>query len=207
MNDRSCFPRWSPALLAGILLVLVVVGPAAADKKSPERRKLDDLNKISERLNRLASKDSLRDEQRFLHELITELLTEARQAPAGSYLFSRLEAAMDDFLDGSHELQEMIDDDDSEEDGEKGARRRTARELESVYFRVKQGDYFADQSDHKGAGEIVKTARRLYQLARREFDQGRYWRARRFGDGARECIDGLESLAQAAVEVPEPPKL
>lgn len=189
------------------LLALLCIPQAVADKKSPERRKLEDLNDISKRLNRLASKPDLREEQRFLHDLTTLLLDRARQAPAGSYLFSRLEAAMDDFLDGSHELQEMVDDDDSEEDSEDGARRRTAHELESAYFRVKQGDYFADQSREKGAREIVKTGRRLYQLARREFDEGRYWRARRFADAARECIDGLESLAQAAVEVPEPPKL
>jgi len=188
-------------------LGMVAVGCCVAGEDSAEKRKLDDLNELTDRLNRLASKESLREEQRFLHDLISRLLVDAREAKAGSYRFSRYESALDDFLDGSEELQEMVDDDDSEEDSEPDARRRTARELESAYFRVKQGDYFADQSKSPDAGAIVRTAQRLYQAARREFDEGRYWRARRLGDAARECIDGLESLAQAAVEVPDPPKL
>jgi len=204
---RTRPPRRRRTFLCAVVALLLCVLPLLADKKSPERRKLDELNDVSKRLNAIASKQELRDEQRFLNEWVAKLLTRAREAPAGSYLFSRLVSAMDDFLDGSEELQKMVDDDDSEEDSEDGARRRTARELESAYFRVKQGDYFAEQSREKGADQIVKTAGRLYQLARREFDEGRYWRARRLADGARECIDGLESLAQAAVEVPDPPKL
>lgn len=207
-------PRVSlPIFLALALLAGPALAPAlGADRKkrSAEREKVKDLNELSQRLNRLTSRSQdLFEEQRFLHARVSELLDRAREAPAGSYLFDRLESAMDDFLDASEELREIREpgEDEAKEDRQRGAQQRTARELEKAYFRVKQGDYFGRQSKDAHAKEYVRLAGRLYQQGRLAYDSGKYWRARRFAEAAREVIDGLESLAQAAVRVPEPPKL
>ena len=143
------------------------------------------------------------------HDRISELLGRAREAPAGSYLFDRLHSAIDDLLDASRELQRIREPDEDEEgeDRESDAQRETARDLERTYFRVQQGEYFGEQSGEPDAGDYVRLAQRLYQQGRSAYDKGRYWRARRYADAAREVIDGLEGLAQAAVRIPELPRL
>lgn len=194
-----------------LFAALLSSSAAAADrkKKSAEQEKLEDLNDLSRRYNRLASDANVSDEQRFIHERVAELLDRARQAPAKSYIFDRLESAIDDLLDASDEIRKVRepDEDEAEEDRERDAQSRTARELEKAYFRVKQGDYFGKQSGDPRARDYVRMAGRLYQHGRQAYDGGRFWRARRYADAAREVIDGLESLAQAAVPVPEPPPL
>jgi hypothetical protein len=186
--------------------------PAAfspADDKSDEEEKIEDLNEQTDRFNRLASEPDLSEEQLFLHARASELLDRARQAPAGSYLFDRLDSAIDDLLDASSRLQRIKtpdDDDEEEEDREPEAQRRTARDLERTYFRVQQGEYFGGQSGDPKAGEYVRLAQRLYQQGRSAYDSGKYWRARQIADAAREVIDSLEGLAQAAVRIPELPR-
>jgi hypothetical protein len=116
---------------------------------------------------------------------------------------------MDDLLDASDELRgarRPRDNDDSDGDEDKD-RERTARELEQTYFRVAQGDYFARQSRDAHGNDYVRTAQRLYQQARAAYDAREYRRARHLADAAQEVIEGLENLAQAAVRIPEPPKL
>jgi hypothetical protein len=194
-----------------LIVVVNLVAPAllAADAgRSDEQEKAEDLNELTERLNALASKPEVSEEQIFLHARVSELLGRAREAPAGSYLFDRLESAIDDLLDASRELQRIRrpDEDEDAEDRESDAQRETARDLEKTYFRVRQGEYFAEQSGAPKAGEYVRLAQRLYQQGRSAYDGGRYWRARRFADAAREVIEGLEGLAQAAVRIPEPPR-
>lgn len=197
--------RWITLLFA---LSLVAI-PVLDAKKGAEEKKIEDLNDLSKRLNKLASKQGETEDQRLLHEWVAELMARARKAPAGSYVFDRLESAIDAFLDASDELESLRfpDDDWEDEDRENSAKQRTARELEKAYFRVKQGDYFAKQTGDRGAGDYVRLARRLYQLGRRTYDNGRYWHARRFAGSAREVIEGVEDLAQAAVRVPDLPKL
>jgi hypothetical protein len=198
------------ALVLLLVTALLPSGPLTADKKkSDEEEKIEDLNELTDRLNRLASRPDLSEEQLFLHARVSELLGRARQAPAGSYLFDRLDSAIDDLLDASGRLQQIKtpDDDVEEEDRESEAQRRTARDLERTYFRVQQGEYFGEQSGEAKAGEYVRLARRLYQQGRSAYDAGTYWRARRLADAAREVIDGLEGLAQAAVRIPELPRL
>jgi len=181
----------------------------ADEVKSDEREKVEDLNELTERLNALASKPDLSEGQLFLHARVSELLNRAREAPAGSYLFDRLDWAIDSLLDASGELQRIQkpDEDEEREDRESKAQRETARDLERAYFRVQQGEYFGKQSGEQRAGQYVRLARRLYQQGRSAYDGGRYWRARRFADAAREVIGGLEGLAQAAVHIPELPRL
>lgn len=194
-----------------LLAALLASFATAADrkKKSPEQEKLEDLNDLSRRYNKLASDAGLSEEQQFIHERVAELMDRAREAPAKSYIFDRLESAIDDLLDGSEDIRKVRepDEDEAKEDRERDAQSRTARWLERAYFRVKQGDYFGEQSGDPQARDYVRVAGRLYQHGRQAYDGGRFWRARRYADAAREVIDGLESLAQAAVPVPEPPKL
>jgi hypothetical protein len=197
---------------AVVLLLAVSLAPPAflpADEKSDEQEKVEDLNEQTDRLNRLASKPDLSEEQLFLHARVSELLDRARQAPAGSYLFDRLDSAIDDLLDSSGRLQRIKtpDDDVEREDRESEAQRRTARDLERTYFRVQQGEYFGEQSGDPKAGEYVRLAQRLYQQGRSAYDGGKYWRARQLADAAREVVDSLEGLAQAAVRIPELPRL
>ena len=195
-----------------LLLVAGLAAPAllpAAERGADEKEKAEDLRELTGRLNGLASKPDVSEEQQFLHARVSELLGRAREAPAGSYLFDRLESAIDDLLDASRELQRIRkpDEDEGEEDREGDAQRETARDLEKAYFRVRQGEYFAEQSGDPKAGEYVRLAQRLYQQGRSAYDGGRYWRARRFADAAREVVEGLEGLAHAAVRIPELPPL
>jgi hypothetical protein len=191
--------------------VLAFSAAMAADrkKKSAEEEKLEDLNELAGRYNKLTRDAELSEEQRFIHARVAELLERAREAPAKSYVFERLESAIDDLLDGSGEIRKVRepDEDEAKEDRERNAQSRTARELERAYFRVKQGDYFGKLSGDSRAQEHVRVAGRLYQHGRQAYDSQRFWRARRYADAARELIDSLESLAQAAVPVPEPPEL
>jgi hypothetical protein len=189
----------------------MIVPALGADRKkrSAEEKKLEELDDLTRRLNRLAADAGLVDEQRFLHDRIGELLQTAREAPGDSYLFGRLDDAIDDLLDASDELRDARrprdnGDDDGDEDKD---RERTARELEQTYFRVTQGDYFARQSRDAHGNDFVRTAQRLYQQARAAYDAREYRRARHLADAAQEVIEGLENLAQAAVRIPEPPKL
>jgi hypothetical protein len=194
-------------LLAAKLLVPAFL--PADESRSDEREKTRDLNELTARLGALASDQDLSEDQLFLHARASELLSRAREAPAGSYLFDRLESAIDDLLDASRELQRIRrpDEDEGKEDRESDAQRETARDLETAYLRVRQGDYFGEQSGDAKAGEYVRLAQRLYQQGRSAYDRGRYWRARRFAEAAREVVGGLEGIAQAAVRIPEIPRL
>ena len=201
---------WISGVLAALCGLLIVPALGADRKKrSAEEKKLEELDDLTRRLNRQAADAGLVDEQRFLHDRIGELLQTAREAPGDSYLFGRLDDAIDDLLDASDELRDARrprdnDDDDGDEDKD---RERTARELEQTYFRVTQGDYFARQSRDAHGNDFVRTAQRLYQQARAAYDAREYRRARHLADAAQEVIEGLENLAQAAVRIPEPPKL
>ena len=207
LKNRFRFLVWS--LLAGFVAVMVGGVLLAQRGRRAEERKQRDLNELSSRFNRLASDPELAEEQHFLHERVQELMERARQAEAGSYLFGRLEEAMDDLLDASDELRDArrVPQDNDNDDDEQEAQERTARDLEQAYFRVRQGDYFARQSGEPQGKNYAQTAQRLYQQARAAYDGKEFRRARHLADAAREVIEGLENLAQAAVRIPEPPKL
>jgi len=201
---------WIRGVLAALCGLLILPALAADRKKrSAEEKKLEELDELTKRLTRLAADAGLAPEQLFLHDRIGELLQRARETPGDSYLFGRLDEAIDDLLDASGGLRaaRRPRDNGDDDDDEDKARERTARELEQTYFRVTQGEYFARQSRDSHGGDYVNTAQRLYQQARAAYDAREYRRARHLADAAREIIGGLENLAQAAVRVPEPPKL
>jgi hypothetical protein len=207
------------ALAAAILLLaapgLAAQGGRRSDRSSPEQRKAETISDVSQRLSRLSARpELLSQENRTLGQKASALLERSRLAAADSFFLDRLESAMDDLLDASEDILESRV---APRDGQGGnrdrrpdadeARRDTARELERSYFRIQQGDYFARQSQERDAQEYILLARRLYQLARAAYDTGDYSGADRLSEASRKVIDALESLAQAAVPIPIPPRL
>ena len=203
---NRCATFFTLVLLFAAALHLQAQGEERRSRRS-EQRKAESLARFSERLSRLSSHPDLTPENRFLHEQVSALLERSRQAPAGSYLSDRLESATKDLLDASEHIVESRESRRERDDEREEARRRAARDLERSYFRIQQGDYFARQSQERNATEYLLTARRLYQQARAAYDRGDYSQARGLGEAARDVISGLESLAQAAVPIPEPPQL
>lgn len=193
--------RWYVSV--GILAGLLLTAPALAQSDDRRDRQMKDLNEASSRLNRYATNAVSTPEREFLHERITELLDRARKSINDNYLFGRLIAATDDFLDASEQIQDALDDGPSREDTQE----RAARELEDTYFDLMQGEHFARQSGDDHADEYIGISRRLYQNARAAYEQEAFAKARDFGEAAREVVAGLENLAQAAVRVPTPPRL
>jgi len=189
------------------LAVLLCLGTATAGANQSrssraERNKIEDLDDLSRRFNRQTAFRNLSPETEFLHARATALMDRARQAEAGSYLFGRLENTIDNLLDAVEEIaksEETGDDDDTQE--------RAAKDLERAYFRVRQGDYFARMSTEGDSKAYVKTAQALYQKGRGAYEMKQYRKARRLAEAAREVIDALEDLAQAAVRIPDPPQL
>jgi hypothetical protein len=190
-------------LSVGLLAALLAGGAAWAQSNERRDRQIKDLNEVSSRLNRYATSAVSTPEREFIHERVTELLNRARKSIDDNYLFGRLTAAMDDFLDASEQIQDAIEDGPGREDTQE----RAARELENTYFDLMQGEHFARQSGDPHADEYVRIGRRLYQNARVAYEQEEYAKARDLGEAAREIVAGLESLAQAAVRVPTPPRL
>ena len=189
------------------LALLLCLGTATADgnqsrSSRAERNKIEDLDDLSRRFNRQTAFRNLSPETEFLHARATALMDRARQAEAGSYLFGRLENTIDNLLDAVEEIaesEETGDDDDTQE--------RAAKDLERAYFRVRQGDYFARMSTEGDSKAYVKTAQALYQKGRGAYEMKQYRKARRLAEAARDVIDALEDLAQAAVRIPDPPQL
>ena len=206
-------PMLTNAKMIGVALVLALIFNAALTlegqrrRSTPEERKAETLQDVLTELNRLSAMPNLSQENRFLHERVSSLLELSGEAPADSDLLDRLESAMDDLLDASEHILDLSTDRLGRNETVEEIRRRTARQLERTYFRIQQGDYFAGQSQESNGSEYVLTARRLYQLARAAYDAEDYRRARTVAAASREVIDALESLARAAVPIPDPPRL
>ena len=174
----------------------------AESRKERQRKKIEDLSeKIERRLKvRNPSKENV-----FLHERAAVLLVRLMLSREDSYRFDRLARATDALLEASERIfdaREKDRDDDDDDD-----RRKTALDLQRDYFRLQQAQYFARQSGEKDAKLYVKCARAIYQQARRAFDAQTYEKAETLGDAASYIVRALENLAQAAIRVPEPPRL
>jgi hypothetical protein len=186
-----------------LLSLLIAASPAVAERsKSREEKKQEELRKAARKLAVLERSDP---DLIFIRDRAQELLLRSEQAAAGSYLYERLTEAFDDLLDAGEELTRAARRGNGSERQSDAA--DTARQLERTYFRVTQADYYARISADPNGSAYVRTARRLYQAARREYDAKNYNRARRFAGAAGELVNTLENLAQAVVRVPDPPKL
>jgi hypothetical protein len=190
--------------LLTFLFALVVAASfvLAEREKSRDEKKQEEIRKAS---RKLASFDRNGPDESFIRDRARELLSRAEQAAAGSYLFERLIDAVDDLLDAGEELNDAARP--TNESRKQPEPAETARYLERTYFRVMQADYYSRISADPRGPDYVGMARRLYQAGRREYDSRNYARARRFAGAAGEIVNTLENLAQAAVRVPEPPKL
>jgi len=82
---------------------------------------------------------------------------------------------------------------------------RAAGDLERVYFRVQQADFFYEQSHDTEAKAFPKWAKDFYQLSVRAMDRQDPVAASANARCADEVVQALENLAQAAAPMPPPP--
>jgi len=168
------------------------------------RRQRERLNELSRKLTRRLAAPQPSEANVFLHHQASALLERARQTRDDSYKFDRLCRAADALLEAS---EDIFDTRQPEEKPEPDDQEDAARRLERSYFRIQQGDYFAQHSGEVDAAAFLIQARALYQQARSAYDQKQYGKAEKLGEAAAEIVSALESLAQATVRVPEPPRL
>lgn len=79
--------------------------------------------------------------------------------------------------------------------------------LVQVYFRVRQADYFLQQSHDAGAKPLAELARRFYEQARQAFDKNQAKQAEDYAGAAEDMVQALEFLAQSTVRASGPPPL
>jgi hypothetical protein len=187
-------------------LVVCLAGGAHAgdnDKKRAHDQE-EEIEELAEKLGRrYFTYPDPTPEQKWLHEHAEKLLERTKQSREDPYRFDRLAKATDNLLEASERILQARDLENGDEDD----RRKAARDLEGDYFRVQQADYFAKRSQEPDSKAYVKMSRTLYQQARRAFDAGQFERAETLGDAAGYVARALESLAQAAIRVPDPPRL
>jgi hypothetical protein len=198
-------------MFRGIVLVTSVMllygGQSDRRRPTPRQRQQREVTEMKRRLQRFAAKPAAPLETQFLFARAGSLIGRAADQEPGSYVFERLEDSVDSLLDAAEELFAAAAWRNDGDDEPAREQQRTSRDLERTYFRVLQSEYFAQQSREAGSAEYVETSKRLYQAARSAYDRREYGRARRLASSARELVDAIESLAQAAVRVPEPPRL
>ncbi len=192
-------------IIIGIVVSLAVsIYAGGGDKKKRDQEQDERIEELAEKLGRryFAYPDPT-EEQKWLHQEAENLLERTKQTRDDPYRFDRFAKATDALLEASQRILQARDQDNGDEED----RRKAARDLEGDYFRVQQGEYFAERSKEDNAAEYLKLSRSLYQQARRAYDAGRFKRAETLGDAAGYLARALESLAQAAIREPDPPRL
>lgn len=79
--------------------------------------------------------------------------------------------------------------------------------LEKAYFRLQQGEYFAEHTPDALAKELSAVARRLYQRARQAFDGGNSLEVDEFTKASGEVVKCIEHLARLALPLRTAPRL
>jgi tetratricopeptide (TPR) repeat protein len=196
-----------------ILILALAAGNAPCEQRDRKRedpqeraarRQRERLAELSRQLARRLATPQPSETRAFLHKEAAALLERARQASPDQYRFDRLCRAADALLEASENILDSVQ---PEKKPEPDDQEEAARRLERSYFRLQQGDYFAHLSGANDAAAYLKHARSLYQQARSAYDSKQYRKAEKLGEAAAEIIVALESLAQATVRVPEPPRL
>lgn len=202
-----CYARRGQVKQVPVILALSLLVPAAAhtadERGQQQRREREKLAELSEKLERRLAYADPTGEQRWLHSQAAALLERVRRVQSDRYRFDRVAGATDALLEASERIRQAREQDQRREDGRGDA----ARALQRDYFRVQQADYFAAQAKEENAAEFTRLARSLYQQARRAYDGGQYWRAETLGDAAGYVVRALEGLAQAAIRIPDPPRI
>jgi hypothetical protein len=190
--------------VVALAALLAAGGASLADSREEKRRREGEkkIAELSKKLERRLQIPEPSEENRFLHRQAASLLERTRQAIGDSYRFDRLARATDALLEASESIFDAREKRNKEDD-----QREVALELQKDYFRLQQAEYFARQSGEPDAELYVKHARALYQQARRAYDAGEYRKAEELGDASSYIVRALENLAQAAVRIPEPPRL
>ncbi len=136
----------------------------------------------------------------FLHSKAIELLERARLARDNYFRSGRLLGATNALLDAgdrifwSRKIERGPQDQDYWDAG---------FFLQGCYFRVRQADFFASLGGEKNPEQYVTLSRSLYQQARGAYDAREFQRARLLGDASSFIVFALESIAQAAIPIPE----
>ncbi|MEX2260671.1 MAG: hypothetical protein WD696_01905 [Bryobacteraceae bacterium] len=193
MTRRTC-------ILTCLLGQPVLAQRSRRRKETREERQARELQELARRADKLRASP----ETAFLKSRAAELIERARAEEPRSYRYERIQDAIDALLDAGEEIEdstrpESDHDDDEQED--------TARRLERAYFRLQQGDYFVRRANQPDGQSYMQQSRRLYQQARGAYDSRLYDRASRLAEASSEIVSALEHLAQAAVRVPDPPRL
>jgi hypothetical protein len=82
-----------------------------------------------------------------------------------------------------------------------------SQHLIEVYFRVRQADYFSQQSHDAKTKPLAALARWFYEKARQAFDQHKPAQAEEYAGAAEDVVRALEFLAQSTVQTKGPPAL
>jgi len=191
-----------------LLLAMVVSGTAIgedrkrdSDAQKEERKRREAIRELSKKLSRRLAMPGPAPDSVFLNQRASVLLERTRKT-RDPYQFDRLRRATDALLEATQRIESREGEDNDEDD-----RAKAARTLQRHYFRVQQAEYFAAMSGEPDAALYVPHCRSLYQQARSAYDARQFDRARRLGDAASLVVGALENLAQAAVRVPDPPRL
>jgi len=194
-------------MLARLILILVIsclaIPWAGWSETKRDRRQRETLEELLSKLERRHRYPNPTADQVYLHEQAEILFQNTRAAREDHYRFGRLARATDSLLEASERIKDAPRQKDDDED----AKREAAQGLQNDYFRLQQAEYYAAQINEQSAAEYVKLARRLYQQARREYDAGQYDMAETLGDSVSYVVNALEALAQAAIRIPEPPRI
>ena len=191
-----------------LLIALGVAGTAVgedrkkeSDAQKEERKRHEAIRDLSRKLSRRLAMPHPAPDSVFLNQRASVLLERTRKI-RDRYQFDRMRRATNALLEATERIESREGEDNDEDD-----RAKAARTLQRHYFRVQQAEYFAAMSGEPDAIQYVPHCRSLYQQARSAYDARQFDRARRLGDAASLVVGALENLAQAAVRVPDPPRL
>jgi hypothetical protein len=194
-------------VIAGRVVVLGMMAASCvcADSNSEKRDKKqrERIEELSAKLSRRLAMAKPSEEHAFLHQRAEALIERLKQSRRDEYVFDRVARAANSVLEASERIfesgEKVQDEDDTKE--------KAARNLQRYYFRLQQAEYFGNMSGDPDWKTYARDSRMLYQKARSAFDAGNYRKARKLGEASGYLVGALENLAQAAVRIPDPPRL
>ena len=188
-------------IVVGILAAVCVCADSRSAKR--EKKQRERIEELSQKLSRRLAMSKPSEEHAFLHERAAALIERLKKSRNDEYVFDRLARAANSVLEASERIFDSLAQDDNEDD----TKEKAARNLQRYYFRLQQADYFGNMSGDPDWKTFARHSRMLYQKARSAFDAGSYRKAKKLGEASSYLVGALENLAQAAVRVPDPPRL
>jgi hypothetical protein len=142
-------------------------------------------------------------ESELIYSKTSDLLNQTKQACGNPFRFDRLLFAANALLDAGDSISRSRKTNRLPQD--KDIWGFYGMILQGCYFRVQQADFLALMSHDKNSEKYVKAARSLYQQARSAYDARDYEKSRFLAEASQSIVLALESVAQAATPIPEPP--